>query len=215
MKPRQRRGRLTSRGRQRRAGLALAGVFAVLVSVGALALAVGNRPTGGDGLLPPPPERRMSPAAQPEPRPAPGSAAHGYSENDLGASPAPGAARLAGPPASVVRRFAQDWANRDTALSAAIRREMVGLSAGAWASAVFRQARLTLPAIEGVRAEGGLVMMKLTAAAPQSKTALVVTRERLLSPEGGLSPPRYVLYLARLDRAGPRGYAITAWEPQL
>ncbi len=199
---------------RRRTRLALAGVFAVLVSIGALAIALGSQTTGGAGLLPPSSERRAAAAAQPEPGPAHSPKAPPYSEEEFGAAPIPGAASLAGPPASVVRRFAQDWANRDTLLTPATKREMVGLSAGAWAGAVSRQARLALPAIEGIRAEGALVMMKVTAVAPQSRTALVVTRERLRSPDGSLTPARYALYLARVDLVSPDGYAITAWEPQ-
>jgi hypothetical protein len=197
------------RARPRRVRLAVLGVFAGLVCVGGLAMAFNHSATGGEGLLPPSPEKPIRhrapdrPAAAPERR-----------ESEL-AVRAPGAGRLAGPPASVARRFARDWANRNTVLTPAAKREMVGLSAGAWAGVVYEQAQLTLPAIEGVRAEGGLVMMKLSTPAPQSRTALVVTRERLLGPGGALSAPRYALYLARLDRVGPRGYAITAWEPQL
>lgn len=200
--------------RRHRARLAFAGAFAALVCVGALAIALGGQTTGGDSLLPPSPERREPLTAEREPAPAQTRDAHAYREKELGAAPPPGAASLAGSPASVVRRFAQDWANRDTLLTPAAKREMVGLSAGAWAGAVFRQARLTLPAIEGIRAEGSLVMMKLTAVAPGSRTALVVTRERLRDPDGSLTPARYAIYLARLDRVTPDGYAITAWEPQ-
>jgi len=191
------------------ARLAVLGVFVGLVCVGGLAMALNRSTTGSEGLLPPPPEKPIRREAPDRPPAAP---EHRESEP---AVQAPGAARLAGPPASVLRRFARDWANRNTVLTAAAKREMVGLSAGAWAGVVYEQAQLTLPAIEGVRAEGGLVVMKLSTPAPQSRTALVVTRERLLSPGGALSAPRYALYLARLDRVGLRGYAITAWEPQL
>jgi len=189
--------------------LILLGAFAALVCVGGLAMAFNRSTTGSEGLLPPLPEKptRHEPRDR---RPA----ATAQKESEL-APQAPGAARLAGSPASVVRRFAKHWANRNTVLTPAAKREMVGLSAGAWASVVYEQARLSLPAIEDVRAQGSLVMMKLSTPAPQSRTALVVTREHLLDASGALSPPRYALYLARLDRVGPRGYAITAWEPQL
>lgn len=194
--------------RRRRARLAFLGACAALVGIGAAAMAIDTNISGDEGLLPPQPERSASPqAGHPQ---APGDR---RVESEAIASP-PGMASLAGPAASVVRRFARDWANRNTVLTAATKREMVGLSAGAWAGAVFRQARLTLPAIEGVRAEGGLVMMKLSTVGPRSKTALVVTQERVRTPDGALTPPRYELYLARVDRVTPRGYAITAWEPQ-
>jgi hypothetical protein len=189
--------------------LALLGAFVALVAVGGLAMTFNRGKTGGEGLLPPLPERPVRNEA-PD-RPAATTEGREYEPP----ARAPGAARLAGPPASVARRFADDWANRNTALTPATKREMVGLSAGPWARVVFEQAQLTLPAIEGVRAAGGVVVVKLSAPAPGSRTALVVTRERLLSPEGVLTKPRYALYLARLDRVGPRGYAITAWEPQL
>jgi len=197
------------RARPRFASLAVLGVFLGLVGIGGFAMAFNRSATGGEGLLPPMPEKRIrdetidQSAAAPERR-----------ESEL-AVRAPGAARLAGQPATVVRRFARDWANRNTVLTPAAKREMVGLSGGAWAAVVYEQAQLMLPAIDGIRAVGGLVMMKISTPAPQSRTALVVTREQLLSPGGALSPPRYALYLARLDRFGARGYAITAWEPQL
>lgn len=195
--------------RRRRARLAFIGAALLLVGIGAVSMAFDTNVSRDEGLLPPQPEQ--SAPSQPEHLPAHGG--HAYAESEAIPAP-PGMASLAGPAASVVRQFAHDWANRNAVLTAATRREMVGLSAGAWAGAVFRQARLTLPAIEGVRAEGDLVMMKLTTVAPGSKTALVVTQERLLSPEGRSSAPRYEIYLARLDRVTPQGYAITAWEPQ-
>lgn len=196
------------RRRRRRTRLAFLGACAALVGIGAAAMAIDTNMSGDGGLLPPQPEQSASPQAGHPPEPG-----HAHEEFEAIVS-TPGMASLAGPAAPVVRRFARDWANRNTVLTAATKREMVGLSAGAWAGAVFRQARLTLPAIEGVRAEGDLVMMKLTTVAPGSKTALVVTRERLLVPEGRPSVPRYEIYLARLDRVTPQGYAITAWEPQ-
>jgi hypothetical protein len=195
--------------RRHRARLSVAGAFVALVGIGAMSIAFNGRTTSSDGLLPPLPKEEAPPheAASRQ------AAMRKYKESDFGAQ-APGAATLAGPAASAVRRFAGDWANRNSVLTPAIKREMVGLSAGAWANAVFLQARLTLPAIEGVRSEGRFVMMKLSSVAPRSKTALVVTQERLRGPGGDASSPRYELYLARLDRVTPRGYAITAWEPQ-
>jgi hypothetical protein len=174
-------------------------------------MATNDHTTSNDGLLPPMSESEPV-APQKAQRQPPYRDEHIEHEN--GTLLVPGAASLAGPAAVVVRRFADDWANRNSVLTATTRREMIGLSAGGWANAVSRQARLTLPAIESVRAAGGMVMMKLTTVAPGSKTALVVTQERLLDPDGELAPPRYALYLARLDRVTPRGYAITAWEPQ-
>jgi hypothetical protein len=194
--------------RRRRVHIAIAVIFVVPVCIGVVAMAMQSRSTSSAGLLPP-----LHEEAAPQPAEHHSPAPREYVESDYGVS-TPGEATLAGPPASVVRRFARDWANRNTVLTPATREEMVGLSAGAWAGAVFRQARLTLPAIEGVGAEGDLVMMKLTTVSPQSKTALAVTQERLVDANGTLTPPRYELYLARLDRVTPRGYAITAWEPQ-
>ncbi len=197
-----------TRRRRRRAQLAFLGVCAALVGIGAASIAIDTNMSGDEGLLPPQPEQSASPQAGHPPQ-------HGHADEEFEAIVStPGMASLAGPAASVVRRFARAWANRNTVLTAVTKQEMVGLSAGAWAGAVFRQARLTLPAIEGVGAEGNLVMMKLTTVAPGSKTALVVTRERLLGPEGKPSAPRYEIYLARLDQVTPQGYAITAWEPQ-
>jgi hypothetical protein len=200
---------------KKRARFLLACAFVALAGIGASAIALNSR-TDSDGILPPLPEEAGSASEQPHRSPAPGEVRHTEDEHEdeLGLLPAPGAASLAGPAASVVERFAELWANRNVVITHAIKREMVGLSAGAWAGAVFRQARLTLPAIEGVRAEGGMVMMKLSSVAPKSKTALVVTQERLLDDAGVLAPPRYELYLARVDRVTPEGYAITAWEPQ-
>jgi hypothetical protein len=196
--------------RRRRLGrLALFGAFAALIGIGAVAMAFNTSHSDDTGILPPLPAETTVSAGGPEPAQSDPEQA----EAEPIATP-PGMASLAGSPASVVRRFARDWANRNSVLTAATKREMVGLSAGAWAGAVFRQARLTLPAIEGVRAEGEMAMMKLTDVASGSKTALVVTREQLRGPDGELSPPRYEIYLARLDRVTPRGYAITAWEPQ-
>lgn len=209
---------------RRRARLVVVGTFVALVSVGAVAMAFNGHGTGSNGLLPPPPEEIANPQI---PAPAEGSTPaspddeHGQRgderrehEQDLALPPPPGAAALAGEPESVVRRFASIWANRNTLITPAIKREMVGLSAGSWAAVVFKQAQYTLPAIEGVRAEGGVVMMKLTTVAPDAKTALVLIQERLRTPEGARTPPRYELYLARVDRVTPDGYAITAWEPQ-
>ncbi len=188
------------------------GVFAALVCIGAVAMAVIPHTTDNQGLAPPLPDEPASNEVTTSPT-HPSSSSHADQAEPSPVAPV-GAASLAGSPDSVVRRFARDWANRDVELTPSIKREMIGLSAGAWASAVFRQARLTLPAIEGVRAEGDMVMMKLTSIAPGSKMALVVTQERLLDPDGSFSSPRYALYLARLDQVMPQGYAITAWEPQ-
>lgn len=193
---------------RRRARLFLICAFATLVGVGAAAIAFNaHSGAGSGGLLPPLPQTATETSSN-EAAPA----APKYVESDFGAQ-VPGAASLAGEPEEVVRRFAEDWANRDVVLTEATKREMVGLSAGVWASAVFRQAQLTLP-IEGSGSEGGMEMMKLSTLGPRSKTALVVTRERLRGPEGSYGPYRYAIYLARLDRVTPRGYAITAWEPQ-
>jgi hypothetical protein len=197
--------------RRHHAWLASFGVLIGLVCVGVVAMATNDHTTSDDGLLPPVPATEPVAPQEAQGQPPPGDE---YAEHENGAAPVPRAASLAGPAATVVRRFAEDWANRNSVLTPAIKREMVGLSAGAWANAVFQQARLTLPAIEHVRAAGGMVMMKLTTVVPGSKTALVVTQERLLDPDGELAPPSYALYLARLDRVTPRGYAITAWEPQ-
>lgn len=202
---------MTSR-RRRSARLTPVLVVVGLVCVGGVAIAVNLHTTGDEGLLPQLPDK-------PAPREATTDPTHRSHPTQLEEiEPGPDvpaqAAELAGPPASVVRRFAEHWANRNVVLTHAIKEEMVGLSAGAWASDIFRQARLTLPAIEGVRAEGGMVMMKLTSVAPKSKTALVVTEERFQGPDGLQTPPRYELYLARLDQVTPQGYAITAWEPQ-
>lgn len=201
--------------RRCRARLAFIGAALALVGIGAASMAFGTNISSDEGLLPPQLEGLTPAPSEGQRANGPDQITHGRDSVESEAIPAPpGAASLAGPAASVVRRFAHDWANRNSVLTAATRREMVGLSAGAWAGAVFRQARLTLPAIEGVRAEGDLVMMQLTTVAPGSKTALVVTEERLLSPEGRASTPRYEIYLSRLDRVTPQGYAITAWEPQ-
>ncbi|HEY8082008.1 MAG TPA: hypothetical protein VIE64_00450 [Solirubrobacterales bacterium] len=204
--------------RKRRTQLLLICTFFALAGVGASAMGLNSHSSGDGGLLPP--LNEIAPSVdrqQPQPS-SPEGTAEGNEEpaveDELAIPAAPEAASLAGPPASVVERFAQVWANRDVVLTPAIKKEMVGLSAGVWASAVFRQARLTLPAIEGVRADGEMVMMKLTSVGPKSKTALVVTSERLLDAEGVLAPPRYALYLARLDEVSPGGYAITAWEPE-
>lgn len=194
--------------RRHRVRLAVAGSFAALVCIGALTMALNSHTTSSDGLLPPLPKEQ--PRREPRPT-APSS--RGYTESDLAAQ-APGAGSLAGSAPAVVRRFARDWANRNSELTPATKREMVGLSAGAWANAVFLQARLTLPEIDGVQSRGRFVMMKLFRVASGSMTALVVTQESLQGPEGNVSSPRYELYLARLDLATPSGYAITAWEPQ-
>lgn len=214
---------------RRRARLVATGTFVGLIAVGAVAMAFNGH--GGDsaGLLPPPPEEIASPGI-PAPDAAPETKAlspsdgekghitdaggHVADEDDLGLPIPPGAATLAGEPESVVRRFASLWANRNTLITPAIKREMVGLSAGSWAAVVFKQAQYTLPAIEGVDAEGGVVMMKLSTVGPGSKTALVLIQERLRGPGGTRTPPRYELYLARVDQVVPGGYAITAWEPQ-
>ena len=196
--------------RRRRARLAFIGAALALVGIGAASMAFDTNISSDEGLLPPQPEQLSAPPP-PQSLPAPGGHAHVESE----AIPTPpGMASLAGPPATVVRRFADAWANRNAVLTAATKREMIGLSAGAWAGAVYQQARLTLPAIEGVQVVGGMEMMRLTDVAPGSKTALVVTKEQLISPEGEPTTPRYEIYLARLDRVTPQGYAITAWEPQ-
>jgi len=191
-------------------------------------MAFNGHGTASNGLLPPPPVEIASPEipapeAQAE-TPAPstsgggnGRVAHedvGAHENDLGLPIPPGAATLAGEPEDVVRRFAGLWANRNTVITPAIKREMVGLSAGSWAAVVFKRAQYTLPSIEGIEAEGGVVMMKLSTVAPESKTALVLIQERLQLPDGTRTSPRYELYLARVDEVAPGGYAITAWEPQ-
>lgn len=194
--------------RRLRVRLAVAGSFAALVCIGALTMALNGQTTSSDGLLPPLPKEQP----QRQPRPT-GPSPRESTESDLAAQ-APGAGSLAGSAAAVVRRFASDWANRNSELTPATKREMVGLSAGAWANAVFLQARLTLPEIDGVRSRGRFVMMKLFRVAPDSMTALVVTQESLQGPEGSVSSPRYELYLARLDLVTPSGYALTAWEPQ-
>lgn len=210
MTPARRRGRL----------LAL-GTFVGLVSVGAIAMAFNGHGGGSDGLLPPPPEEIANPQipAPAEPnqssiRPPVPNRSHSAHEDDLGMPPPAGAATLAGAPETVVRRFASLWANRNTLITPAIKREMVGLSAGSWAAVMFKQAQYTLPAIEGVEAEGGVVMMKLSTVGPDSKTALVLIQERIQLPDGTRTSPRYELYLARVDEVVPGGYAITAWEPQ-
>jgi hypothetical protein len=206
---------------RRRGRLLALGTFVALISVGAIAMAFKGHGGGSDGWLPPPPEEiaNQEIAAPPAPnqtaiRPPAPNHSHSASEGDLGMTPPAGAATLAGDPESVVRRFASLWANRNTLITPAIKREMVGLSAGSWAAVVFKQAQYTLPAIEGVKAEGGVVMMKLSTVGPDSKTALVLIQERLRSPDGIRTPPRYELYLARVDQVVPGGYAITAWEPQ-
>lgn len=188
-------------------------------------MAFNGRDTGDAGLLPPPPEETLNPHV-PVPTAettasAPSADEHGLQENAQGEQeggaallPPPGAATLAGEPEVVVRRFASLWANRNTLITPVIKREMVGLSAGSWAAVVFKQAQYTLPAIEGVSAEGGVVMMKISTVVPGSKTALVLIQERLRGPDGTRTPPRYELYLASVDRVVPGGYAITAWEPQ-
>jgi hypothetical protein len=190
-------------------------------------MAFNGHGTASDGLLPPPPEEIASPeipAPEAEAE-APASTSDGGNgipheddlgahENDLGLPIPPGAATLAGEPEDVVRRFAGLWANRNTVITPAIKREMVGLSAGSWAAVVFKRAQYTLPSIEGIEAEGGVVMMKLSTVAPESKTALVLIQERLQLPDGTRTSPRYELYLARVDEVAPGGYAITAWEPQ-
>ena len=213
---------------RRRARLLAIGTFIGLASVGAVAMAFNGHGTASDGLLPPPPEEIASPEipapeAQAE-TPAPstsgggnGRVTHedvGAHENDLGLPIPPGAATLAGEPEDVVRRFAGLWANRNTVITPAIKREMVGLSAGSWAAVVFKRAQYTLPSIEGIKAEGGAVMMQLSTVAPGSKTALVLIQERLQLPDGTRTSARYELYLARVDEVIPGGYAITAWEPQ-
>jgi hypothetical protein len=204
---------------RRRARLLAIGTFVGLVSVGAAAMAFNGG--GSDGLLPPPPEERPSSQLPASPTPAasppigdPAAENGRRHEGDLAIPVPPGAATLAGEPESVVRRFANLWANRNTVITPAIKREMVGLSAGSWAAVVFKEAQYTLPAIEGVEAEGGVVMMKLSTVGPDSETALVLIQERLRIPDGTRTPPRYELYLARVDRVVADGYAITAWEPQ-
>lgn len=204
---------------RRRARLLAIGTFVGLVSVGAAAMAFNGG--GSDGLLPPPPEERPSSQLPASPTPAasspigdPAAESGRRHEGDLAIPVPPGAATLAGEPESVVRRFANLWANRNTVITPAIKREMVGLSAGSWAAVVFKEAQYTLPAIEGVEAEGGVVMMKLSTVGPDSETALVLIQERLRIPDGTRTPPRYELYLARVDRVVADGYAITAWEPQ-
>lgn len=208
---------------RRRARLLATGTFVGLVSVGAVAMAFNGH--GGDsvGLLPPPPEEVASPKiagpAQRKQAPAPSAPATGNRQvveaDGAGMAPPPGAGRLAGQPEAVVRRFASLWANRNALITPAIKREMIGLSAGSWAAVMLKRAQYTLPAIEGVEAEGGVVMMKLSTVGPDSKTALVLIQERLRLPDGTRTSPRYDLYLARVDRVAPGGYAITAWEPQL
>lgn len=204
---------------RRRARLLAIGAFVGLVSVGAAAMAFNGG--GSDGLLPPPPEERPSSQRPASPTPAasspigdPAAESGRRHEGDLAIPVPPGAATLAGEPESVVRRFANLWANRNTVITPAIKREMVGLSAGSWAAVVFKEAQYALPAIEGVEAEGGVVMMKLSTVGPDSETALVLIQERLRVPDGTRTPPRYELYLARVDRVVADGYAITAWEPQ-
>jgi hypothetical protein len=192
-------------------------------------MAFNGHGTASDGLLPPPPEEIVNPeipapeaqAETPVPSTSGGGNGQitdegdlGANENDLGLPIPPGAATLAGEPEDVVRRFAGLWANRNTVITPAIKREMIGLSAGSWAAVVFKRAQYTLPSIEGIEAEGGVVMMKLSTVAPGSKTALVLIQERLQLPDGTRTSPRYELYLARVDEVAPGGYAITAWEPQ-
>jgi hypothetical protein len=212
---------------RRRARLLAIGTFVGLISVGAVAMAFNGSGSSGGGLLPPPPEEIANPqipapAASAETPPPPATEGengdrvdeNGEHEKDAGEPPPPGTATLAGEPESVVRRFASIWANRNTLITPAIKREMIGLSAGSWAAVVFKRAQYTLPAIEGVKAEGAVVMMKFSTVGPDSKTALVLIQERLRGPDGTRTAPRYELYLARVDRVVPGGYAITAWEPQ-
>jgi hypothetical protein len=211
----------SSRGRGR---LVVVGTFVALVSVGAVAMAFNSHGSSGDGLLPPLPEEITSPqtpaaapsggASTPAAPSESGSQGAVEREGGVGVALPPGAATLAGEPESVVHRFASIWANRNTLITPAIKREMIGLSAGSWAAVVFKRAQYTLPAIEGVEAEGGVVMMKLSTVGPDSKTALVLIQERLQLPDGTHTSPRYELYLARVDQVVPAGYAITAWEPQ-
>lgn len=193
----------------------------LLGAVGA-ALALNHSSSGGSSLQVLPPAPKPRPAAAPAARP------HAVGNGDdvtrivnpdlshrgpVAAGSPRGTGSLAGDPAEVVRRFAALWANRSSVPNLRARRELVGLSGGAWATQVLEQVGNSLPSIPGVRSEGSLVTFKLQAAGPSSDTAVVLTKERFAGLEQQRGPYRYTVYLAHLEWLNG-GYVVTGWEQQ-
>lgn len=132
----------------------------------------------------------------------------------IAAGEPPGTGALAGEPPAVLRRFAQLWANRSAGLGLQARKELIGLSGGAWARQVIRAIPLSLPSIADVGAQGSLVVFRFESSTPSSKTAVVLTKERLVGPTIDTGPYRYMVYIAQLDWLDANGYVVTGWEQQ-
>lgn len=203
-----------------RRGALLLGVL-VVAAIGA-ALALNSSSGSSPQVLPPAaPSHRATATTSPQPR------AVGKGDDvtqiihpdlshrgPLAAGTPPGTGSLAGAPAAVLRRFATLWANRSSSPGLVAQRELVGLSGGAWAREVIEQVPNSLPSIAAIHVEGSLVVFKVQSAGPGAKTAVVVTRERLVGPTIRKSAYRYTVYLAHLDWLDSHGYVVTGWEQQ-
>jgi hypothetical protein len=114
----------------------------------------------------------------------------------------------------VLRSFATLWANRSASPSLKVQSQLIGLSGGAWARQVIQELPISLPSISGVHAQGSLVVLKVQASGPGTKTAVVVTEERLVGAGIRGGTYRYTVYLARLDWLSTNGYVVTEWAQQ-
>jgi hypothetical protein len=115
----------------------------------------------------------------------------------------------------VLARFATLWANRSARPGLRAQSELVGLCGGAWAKQVIQALPISLPSIPGIHARGSLVVLKVRTAGPGTKTAVVVTEERLVGPGSGRGESRYAVYVARLDWLSGNGYVVTGWVQQI
>lgn len=202
----------------------------LLVAAVGAAFALNSGGGSSVSLLPPPPHGQRAAEAGPQRPHAAGNQPRAVGNGEdvtrivhpalshrgpLAAGGPPGAASLAGRPPAVLSRFATLWANRSASPNLRDQGQLVGLSGGAWAKQVLRSLPLSLPSIPGVRARGSLVVFKVRTSGPGTKTAVVVTQERLLVPGSGLGAPRYAVYVARLDWLKADGYVITSWVQQI
>lgn len=133
---------------------------------------------------------------------------------------AAGEAVAAGPdPAVIARSFAELWSNRgaERALLRKQRRELVGLSRGAWARELDQSYSAAIGSgTPAAASEGSIVAVERAPAegGGGSRGYLIITRERLLRGGRPLEPYRYATYLGRLERRGGE-WAVSSWEPQL
>jgi hypothetical protein len=128
------------------------------------------------------------------------------------------AGRSPGTPLALARAFGEAWVNRPTEKAAVAeeRSRLLGLSRGELATrinfAFLQQA--------GDGGDGGsrgrVIATRIVARRSGGRLleVLVTTRDQLTEQGRPSEPAHYSLYLARLGRAGSRGYLLSDWQPQ-